>query len=811
MSALGSDLKFALRTLRRSPGVTAAAVIALALGIGANTAIFSVVDGVLLRPLPYPDSASLYAIGTGSSKHPEFRAGPLSYPEFLDLQQQTRTFENVGGWVDGDVNLSGTGSPERVLLRVVTPSLLPTLRVQPVVGRNFLPEETVKGRDHVALISDGLWRRQFGGGRDAVGRSVRLDGIDYQVIGILPRAFVLDHPVDVWIPLSTADESIKVRNSHFLTVLGRKRAAATRSTIDGDLGAVAKYESDTFPDLFPPSWGFQLKEQPYIESIVGDVKLPLLVLLGAVACVLLIACANVANLLLARAATRQREMAIRAALGARRGRIIRQLLTESLLLSLAGGALGLAVAAWGIDALLAMTSLPRVGEVGLHLDVLVFTTGVAVATGVGFGLAPAIAASRPELQSSLKDGTRGTTAGRGRLRQALVVSEVALSLVLLVGAGLMVRSFLRLKNVDPGFRPDHALMLRVSLPVPDSNVSDADRARFSAFYERTLERMRQLPGVATVGACNMVPLDGGMTDRLFDIEGYTPGPNDMHPDAQNRQIAGDWFGAIGVPLIHGRFIAPSDDAQAPKVVVVNQEFGKKFFPKGDVLGKRIRLGNLAALEFPWATIVGVVGNIRAYGLDQPVQPEMYWPAAQSRTNPAMAFVMRTHGDPAALGATVRGAMAEVDAMQPIFDVQPVETLVGTSLGQRRFTLTLMMVFGVVALLLAAVGIYGVMAYTVAQRTQEIGIRVALGATPGGVLGMVLRDGMSLVGIGLALGVVAAFALSRVVSSLLYGIGAVDAPTYGIIAGALAAVALVAIIVPARRAMRVDPMIALRAE
>jgi putative ABC transport system permease protein len=810
MSALFADLKFALRTMRRSPGVTAAAVIALALGIGANTAIFSVVDGVLLRPLPYPDSGALVSVHQGSTRQNRF-TGPLSYPEYQDLVAQTRTLESAGGWVDGDINLSGAGSPERLLLRVATPSLLPTLRVQPVRGRNFLPEETVKGRDHVVLIDYGLWQRQFAGAGDVVGRTIRLDGADYQIVGVLPRDFVLDRAVEVWIPLSTADETIKVRNAHFLRVVGRRRAGATPANVATDLDAVAKYEVDTFPDMFPTSYGFGLRARPYIDEVVGDVRLALLVLLGAVAFVLLIACANVANLLLARAASRQREMAIRTALGARRGRIVRQLLTESLLLSLIGGALGIGFASWGIDLLLAMTSLPRVGEVGLHLDVLLFSSAIAVATGVGFGLVPAISASRPDLQGSLKDGTRGTTVGRGRLRKALVVSEVALSLVLLVGAGLMVRSFLKLRDVDPGFRPDHALMLRVSLPVPDSNVSDADRTRFAGFYDRAVNRLRQLPGVTAAGGCTLIPLDGGMTDRLFDIEGYAPGPADEHPDAQNRQIIGDYFPAIGIPLKSGRLPGAGDDAHAPPVVVVNDTFAKKFFPRGDVLGKRIRLGALGPLEFPWGTIVGVVGDVRAYGLDEKPMPEMYWSALQGRTHPAIALVMRTSGEPTALGATARAALAEVDPVQPIFDVQAVDSVVATSLGQRRFTLTLMLVFGVVALLLAAVGIYGVMAYTVSQRTQELGIRVALGATPSGVMRMVLRDGMTLVALGLGIGLGAAMALSRLVTSLLYGISAVDVTTYAVIAGALTTVALVAIIVPARRAMRVDPMQALRSE
>jgi len=810
MTTLMQDVRFALRMLRRSPGVTAAAILALALGIGANTAIFSVVDGVLLRPLPYPDSAALVAVHQGSTTMNRFD-GPLSYPEYQDLAAQNRTLQNVGGWVDGDVNLSATGSPERVLLRVATPSLLPTLEVTPILGRNFVPEEMAKGRDHVVLIDYGLWQRRFNRSPSAVGDKLRLDGADYEIIGVLPRDFVLDHPVDVWVPLSTADEGIKVRNAHFLRVVGRTRAGVTLKSVNDDLAAVGKYECDTFPEMFPVSFGFTIRARPYLDEVVGEVKLPLLMLLGAVAFVLLIACANVANLLLARAATRQREMAIRVALGAGRGRLVRQLLTESLLLAIAGGALGLGFAAWGIDALLAMSPLPRVGEVGLHGSVLLFTSGVALATGVAFGLVPALSASRPDLHDTLKEGSRGTTSGRGRLRKALVVAEVALSLVLLVGAGLMVRSFLRLRNVDPGFRPDHALMLRVSLPVPDSSISDADRARFVSFYDRTVKRLRQLPGVGAVGGCNLVPLDGGMTDRLFDIEGYTPTTHDEHPDAQMRQIVGDYFQALRIPLVAGRFMSESDSAETPRVVVVNNAFAKKFFPKGDALGKRIRLGALGPKEFPWGTIVGIVGDVRAYGLDAKPQPEMYWSVMQNEPHASLAFVMRTEREPGALTNAVRGAMAEVDSGQPIFDVQPVEALISSSLGQRRFTLTLMLMFGLVALVLAAVGIYGVMAYTVAQRTQEIGIRVALGARPLVVLGMVLRDGMTLVGIGLGVGVVVALALGRLVSSLLYGVTAADALTYVVIAAALAAIALVAIVIPARRATRVDPMQALRSE
>jgi putative ABC transport system permease protein len=797
--------------LRRSPGVTAAAVVALALGIGANTAIFSVVDGVLLRPLPFPDSHALYAVHTGSARFGRYN-GPFSWPEYEDLVAQNRTFESVGGWTNGDANLTGAATPERVLVRAVTPSLLPTLRVAPIRGRNFLPEETFHGRDHVAILDYGLWQRQFSGAADVIGQSLRLDTVDYEIIGVLPRGFRLESHVDVWLPLATDDPGMKVRNAHFLRVVGRERPGVTAAAMTSDLGAIAQYETNTFPDMFPPSYGFGIRARPYIDEVVGDVRLALFVLLGAVAFVLLIACANVANLMLARAATRQREMAIRTALGAGRRRLVRQLLTESLVLSIIGGALGALFAAWGIDVLVGMSpdSLPRVGEVALDVRVLCFTALIALLTGIAFGLAPAISASRPDLHDSLKDGRRGTTSGRGRLRKALVVAEVALSLVLLVGAGLMVRSFLRLRQVDPGFRPDHALMMRVSLPVPNSEISEADRDRFVRFFTDATAGLRTLPGVSAAGGATALPLDGNSPDRLFDIEGYTPDASAERPDAQNREVTPGWFAAMGIPLLQGRDLAASDDRDAPRVVVVNDSFAKKFFPKGDAIGKRIRLGKLTK-EFPWGTIVGIVGNVRGYGLDEQYEAEMYWPTAQSRNTSAMSLVVRTGGDPGALAVAARGAIAEIDPAQPVFDVQSLEQLVASSLGQRRFMLTVMMLFGLVALVLAAVGIYGVMSYTVAQRTQEIGIRVALGAQPASVLGMVIRDGMTLVGIGLALGTAAALGLARVASSLLYGVSSTDVVTYAVIAGVLAAVALLAIVLPARRAMRVDPMQALRSD
>ena len=811
MQQLIQDLRYAVRGLIKRPGFTFIAVMTLALGIGANSAIFSVVDGVLLRSLPLPDSKSLYAIHRGAAIFNRYDA-PLSYPQFQDVVQQTRSFQSIGAWVDSDANFSGSGTPERVMLRIVMPSLLPTLGVDTVRGRNFLPEETTKGRDRVALITYGLWQRRFGGADDTVGKSVYLDNTAYQIVGILPRDFQFEAPVDLWVPLTTTDPEINVRNSHFLRAIGRLRPGVTEKSIAADLDAVAKYETDNFPDMFPASTGFAFRARPYLDSIVGDVRLPLYILLGAVGFVLLIACTNVANLLLAKAAPRQREIAIRTALGARRFHLFRQLLTESILLALIAGVIGVLLAAWGTTALVALSpdSLPRAREIGFDWRVITFTAAIALTTGIVFGLVPAFSGPRVELTDALKEGGRGNTGGGGTLRKSLVVIEVALSVMLLVGAGLMLRSFSLLRSVNPGFRTDHALTLRVSLPIPEGRITPADEDRFVSFFDRALARLNELPGVTAAGATNMIPLDGNGTDRLIEIEGYEPRDEADMPDAQNRQATPGWFAAMGIPLLRGRLIERSDDDKAPRVLVVNEAFTKQYFPNGDAIGKRIRLGKLTS-EFPWGAIVGVVGDVRGFALEEPPLPTMYWPVAQVRATPSLAIVVRTQNDPAALASAVRDAIGEIDRAQPIYDMQTLDQLVGKSLDQRRFTLTLMVLFGVIALVLSSIGIYGVMAFAVTQRTQEIGIRMALGASAIDVLKMVVGSGMFLALIGVGVGLIGAFALTRLMASLLFGVSPTDLVTFGFVTAGLLVVALLACYIPARRATKVDPLVALRYE
>jgi len=811
MQQLIQDLRYAVRGLIKRPGFTFIAVMTLALGIGANSAIFSVVDGVLLRSLPLPDSKSLYAIHMGVASFNRYD-GPLSYPEYQDVVQQNRSFQNIGAWVDSDANLSESGRAERTMLRIVLPSLLPTLGVEPVRGRNFLPEETTKGRDKVALITYGLWQRRFSGSDDAIGKSVYLDNVGYQIVGVLPHDFQFEAPVDLWIPLTTTDPDIQVRNAHFLRVIARLRPGVSEKSVAADLDAVAKYESDNFPEMFPPTAGFAIKARPYLEDIVGDIRLPLYVLLAAVGFVLLIACTNVANLLLAKAAPRQREIALRTALGARRWHLMRQLLTESILLAIIAGGIGVLLATWGTSALVALSpdSLPRAREIGFDWRVLAFTSVIALTTGIVFGLLPAIWGPRVDLTDALKEGSRGSTAGSGRLRKLLVVAEVALSVMLLVGAGLMVRSFSHLRSVNPGFRTDHALTLRISLPVPNGQISTDDEDRFMSFYDRALARLSELPGVTAAGASNMIPLDGNGTDRLIEVEGYVPRDQSDMPDAQNRQATPGFFAAMGIPLVRGRLIERSDDNKAARVVVVNEEFARRFSQNGDAIGKRIRLGKLTS-EFPWATIVGVVGDVRGFALDEPPEPTMYWPVAQIRSTPSLAIVVRTQSDPAALAPAARDAIAEIDGTQPIYDVQPLDQLVAKSLGQRRFTLMLMVLFGVIALVLSAIGIYGVMAFAVTQRTQEIGIRMALGASALDVLKMVVGSGMFLAAIGVAAGLIGAFALTRLMASLLFGVSPTDLVTFGLVTAGLLIVALLACYIPARRATKVDPLVALRYE
>ena len=812
MDALLRDLRFAWRTLRKSPGVTAAAIVALALGIGANTAIFSVVDGVLLKPLSYraPDQLVRVFTNFGATTTSRFSS---SWPEYKDVRDATHTLASVAAYTGGTANLTGEGAPQRLGLLYATRSLLTTLGVEPALGRGFLPEED-SGRGRAVVILDhALWQSRFSGDPQIIGRRITLDGAPYEVIGVMPPGFFFDRRCDAYVPMALVTDGVDVRTSQWLQLVARRAPGVTDAQLRGDLDALSARLRAQYPSDYPPEIHWFLSAERLADVVVGNVRLMLLVLLGAVGCVLLLACANVANLLLARTAARHKEMAVRLALGARRGQIVRQLLTESVLLGIAGGALGLLLAVWCIDALtaLAPAGLPRVADVHLDARVLLFTVGVSLVTGVLFGLAPALSASRPDLAGAMKDGSRGSAHGHGRLRKTLVVIEVAVSLLLLVGAGLMVRSFARLRAVDPGFRADHLLTMRMALPVPLGDETDADHDRYVSFFARAQERLRTLPGVRSVGASTILPFAHSNEVYSFNIEGYTPSSPLATTDTNVREVTPGYFETMGIPLVRGRLLAAADGRDAPRAMVVNEAFVRRFWPNGgDVLGKRFQIAS-SRKQNPWWTIVGVVGDMHSYGLASAPVAEAYFPHQQLRRSSALTMVLRTDGDPAALAVAARAVIAEVDPSQPVFEVATMESLIAGTLAQRRFTMGLMLLFGLVALVLAAVGIYGVMAYTVAQRTREVGIRIALGARPATVLKMVLGDGMRLVAIGLVVGLAAALALGHLVASLLYGVTATDAATYAAIALVLAAVAVIAILIPARRATRVDPMLALRAD
>jgi putative ABC transport system permease protein len=812
MSGLGGDLRYALRMLWRAPGVTVTALAALGLGIGGSVAIFSVVDAVLLRPLPYRAADRLAEI-FGNFHAQNLERIAVSVPEYLDYRAQSQVLEDLTAFAVGDSNLTGGGSPERVSAAMATSSFLGVFGVEPALGRGFSAEEQSPGRSQVALLSHGLWQRRFGGDPAVVGKSLLLDGLPYAVVGVLPRGFRMTGDPEVFVPLPLTDALKAQRGARWLRVVGRLRPGQTVAALSAEMDVIARRLQEAHPDNYRAGVGWAITVVPLLDQVVGRVRPALWVLLGAVALVLLIACANVASLLLTRATGRAREFAIRTALGARRLRLFRQLLCESLLLSLGGGALGLLGSLWGVDLLLALapSDLPRLHEVAISGRVLAFALGVSVATGLCFGVVPALASSRPDITSGLKEGSRGTASGaRHRLRRALVAGEVALALVLCVGAGLLLRSFAALVAVDPGFRADGVLTLRVSMPTPaEAQPSVADGVRYAAYYQRAAQRLLGLPGVTAVSGISVLPLSGDSTDSSYDIENYLPRDAGDRPDNEVRVVLPGYFRALGIPLLAGREVGPDDGADSPKVVVVNQALARRYF--GDAaraVGRRLRLHRGG--DRGWRTIVGVVGDVHDVGLDARSRPEMYYPASQL-TEPSMTFVLHAAGPPAALASAARAALAEVDRDQPIFEVRPLADVVANSLGQRRFALILLGLFAACALALAALGVYGVMAYSVAQRTQEIGIRLALGAQRGDVLGLVVRQGMQTVAIGLLVGTAIALSLSRALATLVWGVSPRDPLTYAALAALLSAVALLATLLPAWRAARTSPMVALRAE
>ena len=810
------DLRFGVRTLLKSPGFAAVAVVTLALGIGANSAIFSVVNGLLLQPLPYPESERLAIIWTHSPGANVEQDWP-SPGQFAAVKSEASAFEDLALAQGTSLNLAVDGGAERVGVVRATSNLFSLLGARPALGRVLLPEEDAPGRPPAAVLSHGLWQRRFGSDPNVLGRALTLNGQSYTVVGVMPADFALGYEVmptvgaieqpDVLLPLALTAERAASQGDENYNILARLRPGATVEQAQVELDLTARRLGQQFPDYYPPSRAFRLSVRPLLEQVVGDVRTALLILLGAVGFVLLIACANVANLLLARAAVREKEMAVRTAIGAGRWRIVRQLLTESVALSAAGGALGLLVAFWGLEALrsLAPGNIPRLQMVALDWRVLLFTSVVTICTGVLFGLAPALRGSRVNLGETLKEGGRALAGGGGqRLRNGLVVTEIALSLVLLVGAGLLIRSFMRVQQVEPGFDPRGLLSLRLSVAG-----TGYQGERGTEYYQKLLERVRTLPGVESAGAASILPLGGGIGWGSITIEGYVPTTGQEAIQSDQRIAGPGYFETMRVPLLRGRLFDERDAEDSTPVAIIDENMARTYWPGTDPVGRRLKSGS-ADDDTPWMTVVGVVGNVKQYALDADSRVTFYAPHTQ-RPSGTMYVVARTSGDAEGLApAVVREARA-IEPNVPVFDVKTMERRLSESLARRRFAMLALGLFALVAMLLAAVGIYGVMSYSVAQRTREIGVRVALGARSRDVLGLVLRRGMILTLVGIGAGLAGAFALTRLMGSLLFGVSATDPLTYAAIALLLAAAALLACFIPARRATKVDPMMALRYE
>jgi putative ABC transport system permease protein len=804
------DLRYGVRMLLKQPGFTLIAVLTLALGIGATTAIFSVVNAVWLRPLPYPEAERLAIVAHENTKRPgAFELTPAS---FLDVRQQSKSFAQIAAYFSRDFNLTGSGEPERLRGQVVSAELFSLLKMSPLTGRTFTDDDAEAGATPVVILSHELWQRRFGAQADLIGQTIRLDDRNYTVAGVMPPAFDFpDKETELWSPMTLAADAANDRGSFFMYGIARLNPGVTFQQAQSELDGIGQNLARAFPrsntDL-----GFKVASLH--ENLVSGFKQALFVLLGAVLFVLLIACVNVANLLLARGAVREKELTVRAALGAGRLRLLRQLLTESTLLALCGSALGLLFAFWGLRLLKLINpegagAIPRLDEVSLDFRVLGFTLGVACLTGILFGLAPALQISKPDLQHTLKEGGRGFTGTHGqRLRGVLVIAEVALSLVLLIGAGLLIRSFVRLQNVDVGFNPENLLTLRVEM---SENKAQETEGRVS-FYQAVLEKVQAVPGVEAAGIANAAPvITPGMRAGIV-LEEKPDAPPGQPYLANNRVVSPDYFRALEIPLHKGRLLSAQDNAQAPAVVLINQAMARRYWNEEDPLGKRFKFGSRTA-NTPWLTVVGVVGDIRQAGLDTAPFPEFYTPFTQGHARwavPRVLFV-RTAGDPLSLVAAVKAAIWAVDKDQTIWAVRTMEELVTRWLGPRRFNLWLLGVFAALALVLASVGIYGVISYSVSQRTRELGVRVALGATQRDIVKLIVGHGLVLTLCGVALGLAGAFFLTRWLATLLFEVSTTDPLTFAVIPLLLAAVALLASWLPARRATRIDPLTALRQE
>jgi putative ABC transport system permease protein len=805
MNTFVQDIRYAIRMLVKSPAFTFVAVLTLGLAIGANTAIFSIVNAVLLRPLPYPQSDELVAVlGT----QPSLPEAPSSPANFLEWRTENQVFERIATYVGKGFNLTGTDKPERVIGARVSGDLFQLLRVQPILGRDFTPEEDRDGAERVVILSYDFWQHRFGGDPNVIRQTLTLSDQTYTIIGVMPRGFNFPDPrIKIWTPIAFNAAEIATRDTNYIDVVARLKPGVSLEQAQANMNAVAQSQAQRYPKT---NVGVGVKVASLQEQMVGNVRPMLVVLFAAVGFVLLIACANVANLLLARAAARRREMAIRGALGASRSRVVRLLLTESVLLAILGGALGLVLAIWTLDLLVSLkpANSSLLAQIRADRTVFLFTAAVSILTGVLFGLIPAWQVSKADLNEGLKESGRGSDAPRRqRMRSLLVISEVALSLVLLVGAGLMIRSFARLLAVDPGFKPDHVLTAFVSLPVAKYQ----KREEQVAFYDRLLERLRNVPGVTAAGVVTDIPLLGGSSTG-FDVDGRPPALPGQRAMTDYRIISSDYFAVMGMHMAKGRAFTRLDTESAPAAVIINETLAARHFAGEDPIGKRL---NLSGSPVDVREIVGVVADIRNYGLDEDVKPEVYVPLFQTAADylasqtAGLTVVLRSTIAPTALTQTLREQVQALDKDQPVAAVKTMEGYLDESIARRRFSMLLLGVFAGLALVLAAVGIYGVVAYTVTQRTHEMGIRIALGARGADILRLVFSNSMATTVTGIAIGVAAAFALTRLLQSLLYQVTATDPVVFATIPLLVLAVAAVATYFPARRAMKVNPITALR--
>ena len=805
MERLLLDVRYAFRSLLKYPGFTIVAVLTLALGIGANTAIFSIVNSILLMPLPFTNPDQLVMIWENNAQQ-GLKDSTVAPAKFLDWRDHSKSFEQVGAfWPYQASNLSLNDDPERIPSAAVSYELFQVLGVPPLNGRTFLPEEDKPGGDPAVIISYRLWQRRFNSDPGLVGQGVKLDGKSYTVVGIMPSGFSFPDQAEMWLPMAFSPNETKNRESHIVHVVGRMKSGVTVKEAQTEMSLLANQLAQQYPDT---DGGWDVTVVPLLDQVVGEIRPSLLILLGAVGVVLLIACANVANLLLARAATRQKEIAIRSAVGASGRKLIRQLLTESVMLSLIGGALGLLLSYWAVNLLVAAIpeDIPRIKSVQINGWVLGFTVIVSLLTGVVFGLAPALHASRPDLNEILKEVPKGSArkAGRTGLRGLLVVVEVALSLVLMIGAGLMIKSFLRLNSVDPGFSSNNILTARIQLGRSKYPRSSNRRA----FYQQVINKIEELPGVESVGAINTLPLGGdGLAFQLL-IEGRVPQNQSEQLMADFRVINQNYFATMGIPLKRGRVFTDQDTETSPKVAVINETLANRHFPGEDPIGKRISLimfGDPVDHE-----IIGVVGDVKHSTLDSESGLEVYDSYIQT-PSPFMTLAVRTSAPPMSMASGLRSAVLSLDNEQPIFNVKTMEQIVSDSIVMPRLSTSLLAIFAGLALFLAAIGIYGLVSFSVTQRRQEIGIRMALGAKQSDVLKLALIQGAKLALIGVVIGLVGAFAATRLLSSLLYNVSVTDSITYIAVSLFLIFITLLASYIPARRAMRVDPLIALRHE